>query len=64
MMSEQLKKMKQLEHTLACVQFIAEVALIASKTRKDDRIALDIVVILINSVMSPPPESDLFYEAD
>lgn len=61
MVSEQLKK---LEHTLACVQFIAEVALIASRNRKDDRMALDIMVILINSIMTPPPETDLFYEVE
>jgi len=64
MVSEQLKKMKKLEHTLACAQFIVEVALIASKSRKDDRIALDILVILLNSLMTPPPETDLFYEAE
>lgn len=61
MVTEQLK---QMEHKLACVQFIAEVALIASKDPKDMRIALDIIVFLINSIKMMRQDEDLFYEAE
>lgn len=63
MVFDQTERQDNKTQALARLQFVAEVSLIASRSRKDDRIALEIMLILINSVLDPDQEDDFYYEA-
>lgn len=56
------EQVSQTQHTLACVQFIAEVSLIANCKPSDLKLALTIIADLANDE-SHKSEQDIFYKA-
>ncbi|MBB1200557.1 hypothetical protein EGM70_09650 [Enterobacteriaceae bacterium 89] len=53
----------QTQHRWACVQFIAEVSLIANCKPNDLKLALSLIADLANSE-NQEPEDSLFYQAE
>ncbi|MGP3592959.1 hypothetical protein [Vagococcus sp. WN89Y] len=62
MVSKKLKHTMSMEHALACLQLIAEVALLTSQSQKVDKLIVDIMLTVINNT-DGLAEVDLFYEA-
>lgn len=61
MVSEQLN---QTQHKWACVQFIAEVSLLANCKPSDLKLALSLIADLAHSESAASEDKDIFYQAE
>ncbi|WLI76942.1 hypothetical protein Q5705_20640 [Kosakonia sp. H02] len=58
------ERLNQTQHKWACVQFIAEVSLIANCKPSDLKLALSLIADLAESENTKPDDEDIFYKAE
>lgn len=58
------ERLNQTQHKWACVQFIAEVSLLANCKPSDLKLALSLIADLANSENATAEDEDIFYQAE
>ena len=58
------ERQNQTQHKWACVQFIAEVSLIANCKPSDLKLALSLIADLAESENTTPDDEDIYYKAE
>ncbi|MDV5357782.1 hypothetical protein HF650_17995 [Kosakonia sp. SMBL-WEM22] len=58
------ERLNQTQHKWACVQFIAEVSLIANCKPSDLKLALSLIADLAESENTTPDDEDIYYKAE
>lgn len=58
------ERLNKTQHKWACVQFIAEVSLIANCKPSDMKLALSLIADLAESENTTPDDEDIYYKAE